>query len=317
LNQRGFAMITVMVAVAMAGALAYYLMQTSDLLGKIDDKEMINFDRSNLETELKLILQSESNCALSFKNDFTKSAIHDPDSQEGLPIEIWMGQNKKIQDGDTYYKLKILSLRLFMDQGEAANFPEGHGTELGHLKVRYNAASTEMNLNIPISVSFRTNSTGLSSVLGCRPAVAADLCQSVGMLYNATTGQCTYEEVCDGQLSMAGEDGEEDWIGERSANCSDNLGSHMRDISLSQMRTNSGIDTNGMKIKCCAPKTDISVRCFNYQEIAQPNDWQGDVQAYCNMRAGGYLQGLLLSQMRISASSTEVNGLVIRCCYPY
>ncbi|HXH74497.1 MAG TPA: hypothetical protein VNJ08_06005 [Bacteriovoracaceae bacterium] len=133
----------------------------------------------------------------------------------------------------------------------------------------------------------------------------------------AQTFKSSCDDVCDDWLPMAGDEDETDWVGERTGNCSDNIGSHLRDINLGQLHTEHEIDTNSMKIRCCFPKTMMSTRCHDYDKVAELGQWSDNVQGYCDMKAGGNLQSLLLSQEQIAGGTAEVNGLMIRCCYPF
>jgi hypothetical protein len=325
-NESGVAMTMVMVLVAMVGGLAVYIFQTSDRLDEIADREMAQFDREVFETELQMILEKGQNCDLTLAGDgselatFSKVDIQDPRKQEGFKVEVWTGsankrEQRKFKDGDRFHKMQIQTIRLFLDK-VAGPSVEGNNTEMGTLKIKYSLRGHGQFMDLPLTVRYSTAQNGTSTFTGCRVAVTPGLCASVGQLFDEKSGQCTFPMVCDPALTLADISEETGWTGDREARCADNIGSHMRDIKFSQ-----GIDefgeTNGMEVVCCYPKTMLSVRCMDIQEVADFSRWEGDREAACSAYPGGYLEGAVLSQGQQASTQSEFNGLMIRCCYPY
>lgn len=321
-NSQGYAVVLALIAVAAVGALAVYIMQTSNVMTGSDDRDMVTFDRENLLTELKMVLATGDNCRLSVTGSFKKSQINMKEKQDGLPVEVWVGDgltkvSGKLKDGDSYYKLKIQSVRLFMDKGAAQDLPQGRSSELGTLRVKYNAgAGGDMFLDLPLRVSVITNMNGQSTILTCQVPVSEDYCDAVGMTYDSGTGGCGYEVTCMEWTELASADDE--WTGEAGDKCWDNYGSHLRELTLTQGRPEQGVnlESNGMLARCCFPRNMMSVQCYDFETAAEPQAWEGNKEAFCNLQADGLLSGVIFSQKQTEVGS-EVNGLMIRCCYPW
>jgi hypothetical protein len=269
-----------------------------------------------------MVLQTEDNCTASLKGTvFRKSKIHRFDSK-GVPVEAWLANGeertiRKFKEGDLYYKLKISGLRLYMNKGEAKDLEPGNSTELGTLRVLYNSGGGDQFMELPLSISVSSEG-GTSTVLGCRVAASKDKCEGVSMTFNENKGTCEHSEVCDEWLDFAElPEGGATWEGERTGFCTDNVGSHVRDIKIAQAEGDIKVENSGMAVKCCFPKTMMSLRCFDFEEVAEYSAWDGDRNGQCDMKFGGQLQGLILSQGQVPPVGGETNGLMIRCCYPY
>lgn len=316
-NERGFAMAVVITTVALAAGLAVYVMQNSDRGGRTNERDMATFDRENLLTEMKMILSDPANCKASLEGSFRKSQIRNPGKDAGHKVELWTAldgarASLKLKEGDTYYKLQVSSLRLFMNKG-AETVPEGTWAEQGLLRVRL-SGSGEHVLDVPLTVNLLTGE-GLSTIIGCRASADPVICDSMGMLYDELKGNCYSEDVCDDVLVLANDGEEDDWMGERKGLCMENVGSHIRDIAISQKERDS-IQSTGNSIRCCYPRNRMSVRCHELEEIAEYGAWEGDLPGECDMKPGGILQMFILGQGEV-APLHETTTLMIRCCYPY
>lgn len=320
-NQKGHALVLALVAVAGIGTLSLLMMRSSDRTKVSDVRDMQTFDRENLLTDLRMILANENNCRFSVSGDFYKSKISDKDKHQGLPVQVWLsdGTNKTrsiLKDGDLYYKLRIQSVRLFMDYGDPTKeMPDGVTSQLGTLRVKYKVEDGgDYVLDLPLRVTARTNASGKSSVLTCQLPVEEKHCEAVNMVYDEASGKCEYLVACMDLNEVA--DKEEEWSGEVSDKCDDNLGSHLRDIILTQAQIGPNLESNGMITKCCFPRTMYAIKCLDFETTAEAAAWIGNRDAFCNLEKEGQLTGVLFSQLQL-ATGTEVNGLMIRCCYPF
>lgn len=187
-NSSGFSLVSVLIAVGLAGGLALVIMQLSGNMTSIESRSMASLDAKELLTEFRLILDDERHCRLSLAGEdpaaspvkFRKNDIDNLESDEGLPVEIWIGNiegtnraRKKFSESDEqfkkYGKLTIESIRLFMNVGTGV-YPDGNGSDLGTIRLKYSYLQNKVPKgyfqDFLVKVSFITNG-GESTIQSC------------------------------------------------------------------------------------------------------------------------------------------------------
>lgn len=188
-NPSGFSLVSVLIATALAGGLALVVMQLSDNMSSIESRSMATLDAKELLTEFRLILDDERHCRLSLAGEnpaaspvkFKKNEIDETDSEDGLPVEIWIGNidgtsraKKKFSESDDLYKkygkIKIESIRLYMNNSPGSSYPPGPGSDLGTLRLKYSFFQNKVEKgylkDFLVRVSF-TTSGAESTIQSC------------------------------------------------------------------------------------------------------------------------------------------------------
>lgn len=192
-NYRGFSLISVLVATALAGALSLVVVQIIKNMNQGQNLAKSSMDELELRTEIRMILANERHCRVSLAGNgpygspstpvtFTKNNIDEDD--EGLNIELWLGN----QSGDTrtrkrfsgtdvpnqkYGKIKIKSMKLIMNNGTGSNYSQSAGhSDIGELHVvtekKISANKTRQILQkFAVIVRMSTNAGGVSTILSC------------------------------------------------------------------------------------------------------------------------------------------------------
>ncbi len=193
-NQNGFSIVQVLVAAGMAGGLAVVMMQMMGNLNKSSKFAESKVDEIELRSMVRLILSNDKFCRISLAGEgplgsptnpvtFQKSAIDGDMPNEGLEFELFYSSpdgesrtQKKLSATDDslnrFGNLSIQSLFLTMNNGVGSNYPASSGeSDIGEIVIegekRIQESRVDFKMSFPISVSFRTNAAGESTILSC------------------------------------------------------------------------------------------------------------------------------------------------------
>lgn len=182
LNNKGFSLVSVMVAAGLLGGLSLAVMELMKNMGNVQTFSQSSMDYLDLSREITFILSSPNDCAASFQGvTFRGSTI------QGTPVDIELWNSD--QDGNRsrmrftgnssdpkskFGKMKIKSISFSMPDYTGGDFSVGSGQSFkGTLEVtgEKKISSNKMRDTRPISrtlrVFFDTDSSGESSVTGC------------------------------------------------------------------------------------------------------------------------------------------------------
>lgn len=218
INNKGFSLVSVMVAAGLLGGLAIGVMQLFENINKGQNFAQSIADELDLRSEVNLILGNEKHCRISLAGEgdkgspttpvtFSKSNIDD--ATEGLDIELFLANQdgnartlKKLSSSDVsknkFGKLEINSVKLIMSNpttpaGEDYLESTGHN-DVGEIVVTFTkklTSSTDRQLKIsfPVNVGMMTNSSRETTILSCSKEVESD------------QGNYTYPQSCSLTLS--------------------------------------------------------------------------------------------------------------------
>ncbi|PIP91780.1 MAG: hypothetical protein COW01_05335 [Bdellovibrionales bacterium CG12_big_fil_rev_8_21_14_0_65_38_15] len=191
-NQRGFSLVSVMVAAGLVGGLALAVMQiTKNSQTGLKFAESIS-DEIDLRENIKAIVSNPSFCRLSIAGNgaegspsspvIFKKNLNDQDN-EGLDIEFFLGNQlgtarttKKYSGSDssanTYNGLTIKSIKLIFDNGTGFNYStSSFHQDIAKIRLvfekKYDKAIREKQMDFQTTVSMQTDVLGNSTLLGC------------------------------------------------------------------------------------------------------------------------------------------------------
>jgi type II secretory pathway pseudopilin PulG len=203
-NQKGFSLVSVMVAVGLLGGVSLAVMQLSQNANQVNNMSQIKTDEIELNQSLRMVLNDPAHCQAGILGEtFEKKLVDNDgiiitsgsdfqDDDEGLDIELWYGKDggtikthKKFNGFDNpsispdpekskFGKLKIMSIKLVMNNGMgscADNYCDGLDSDTGQVVVIYekkinkNTMRTHKKI-IDVNVGFATI-TGVSTILSC------------------------------------------------------------------------------------------------------------------------------------------------------
>ncbi|WPU65192.1 type IV pilus modification PilV family protein [Peredibacter starrii] len=193
LQESGFSIVEVLVTIGLLGAAALGVMQLMKNIGQGQNFAKSSADEIELRTEIRLLLDEERFCRLSFAGNgpfgspatpvtFQKTNIDE--NHEGLDVELWLGNaqgtartNKKFSATDTskntYGKLRITSMKLIMNNGTGTNYPENPFlVDFGELRVTVEKSVSETQkrsvpMKFPIMMGLSTDSSGNTTIISC------------------------------------------------------------------------------------------------------------------------------------------------------
>lgn len=192
MNQRGFSLVSVMVAAGLVGGLALAVMQiTKNSQTGLKFAEGMS-DEIDLKDNVRSILGNPSFCRLSLAGNgpegtpsspvIFKKQLNDQDN-EGLNIEFFLGNQlgtarttKKYSGTDTsankYNGLTIKSLKLIFNNGTGFNyststFHQDTATVRLVFEKKYDQTVREKQMDFQTTVSMQTDVLGNSTILGC------------------------------------------------------------------------------------------------------------------------------------------------------
>jgi hypothetical protein len=203
-NQKGFSLISVMVAVGLLGGVSLAVMQLSQNANQVNNMAQIKTDEIELTQSLRMVLNNPTHCQAGILGETFEKKLVDNDGivitpgsdfqedDEGLDIELWYGKDggtvkthKKFNGFDNpsispdpekskFGKLKIISMKLVMNNGMgscADNYCPGLGFDTGQLVVLYEKKINKDTIRtqkkiIDLNVGFATVG-GISTVLSC------------------------------------------------------------------------------------------------------------------------------------------------------
>ncbi len=189
-QDKGFSLVSVMIALGLAGAVAVLVMKLTTSINKVKVEADSNQDEAMLASTVNLILSNEKHCRLSLLGDGPYGAPDvapvgfekkDIDEQgEGLDVELYFGnqvgdkrQTLKLSSTDTkakkFGRLEIQSIKLLMNNGQGFNYTTSFGhSDVGVLQVNYKKPSgRDIRKDFPLNVSMITNSVGKSFIVSC------------------------------------------------------------------------------------------------------------------------------------------------------
>ena len=193
LHESGFSMVEVLVTIGLLGVVALGVMQLMKNIGQGQNFAKTSADEIELRTEIRLLLDEERFCRLSLAGNgpfgspttpvsFQKMSIDE--DHEGLEVELWLGNaqgttrtNKKFSATDTskntYGKLRITSMKLFMNNGTGTNYPENPFlVDFGELRVTVEKSVSETQkrtvpIKFPIMMGLSTDAGGNTTIISC------------------------------------------------------------------------------------------------------------------------------------------------------
>lgn len=318
-------MVEVMVAAAVLGAVALLGMKLTENMKSVENRGAGVMDAREALSEVRAILDNEKHCKVSFQKadgsplQFRKTEIDEPGKDPGLPVELWFGNadgtartQKKFFDGAELGRTKILSVRLFMNNGKGQEYGDGAKSDLGLVRLSYafsGQGTKTLQRDFLINLDFKTAS-GTSTILSCERSGIKAMCESLNMNYNPETQKCLNPpEECDPWKEV----GEMGFSGWKEGACSRLDGGYVQSMSVSQSRTGN-TDSNGFKIKCCYSRKYEMAYCAPPKEVADTSWWTGNKEGACTDRPRGFLRRVDFYQG--NAGGKDTNGMKITCCYP-
>ncbi|MEX0797964.1 MAG: type II secretion system protein [Bacteriovoracaceae bacterium] len=181
-NQNGVSLVGVMVAMGLVGGLAVTVMQVMSNMNQGLTRTTASEDELNLRTEIRMVLEDRKHCAASLSGySIKKENIEQPVWETGEPVELWYGDKdsnrtqKRFEGTDTYGKLRVGSLELFMNNGTFGNYPNSGGSshsDVGELFVKLtkpvsNTKRRDVTIRFPLRVTMETDASGTSVISSC------------------------------------------------------------------------------------------------------------------------------------------------------
>jgi hypothetical protein len=320
-NSKGFSLVSVMVAASLAGGVALVVMKLSENMKGIENRSAGVLDSREILTEIRSILENEKNCKLSLRKADGQALTFQKSQNEELPIELWIANAegtertlRKFYDGAELGRASVSSIRLLMNNDPLADYPEGVSSDMGVIKVSYTFQGQGQKTLIRdylINVDIKTDSSGISTILGCERSGIKSMCESLNMNYNPETQKCLNPiDVCDDFQILAPQ---VVWLGWKEQSCSRLDGGYVQSLIFGQNRINA-TDTNSMKIKCCYSKKYENSYCAAPIEVAETGWWTGNREGLCTLRPRGFIRKIDFYQGVVQGKDT--NGMKIQCCYP-
>src|SRR5690606_6795322 len=208
MKERGFSLVSVMIAVGLLGGVALGVMKLFDNINKSQSTAQAYADEIELRTALTQILSDERYCRVSLAGNgphgspitpvrFRKSNI-DADT-EGLDVELFLSNQagdtrtqKKYSGTDTSFnkvgKLEIKSMKLIMNNptippGNDYSQSTGH-SDVGEILVSYGkkvgTAERILEMRFPVTLGMSTSASGQTTILSCSRETAASDTDSFG-----------------------------------------------------------------------------------------------------------------------------------------
>lgn len=192
-KNEGFSLAGVIVAAGLLGALAVGVMQVMKNMADGQAFASSSADELELRTEIRLLLEDEKFCRISFAGNgsfgtpsspvvFKKSDIDEND--EGLDVELWLSNQagdqrtkKKFSASDNAFKkfgkIQIDELKLIMNNGTGFNYAQSPGhNDIGELRLTIQKRATTsqsrtIKMNFAVRIGMSTDASGSSTILTC------------------------------------------------------------------------------------------------------------------------------------------------------
>lgn len=214
MKQKGFSLISVMVAVGLLGGVAVGVMKLFDNINKGQSTAQAYADEIEMRTVFTQILSDERYCRVSLAGNGPhgtptspvrfRKADNDSDS-EGLNVELFLSNQagdtrtqKKFSGTDTNFnkvgKLEIKSMKLVMNNpttppGNDYAQSTGH-SDVGEILVSYGkkvgGAERILQMRFPVTVGMSTSASGQTTILSCSRETAAATTDGFGYPQNCS-----------------------------------------------------------------------------------------------------------------------------------
>lgn len=200
-NEEGFSLVNVLIGFALLGGLALGVMQVMKNISNGQNHLNSVSDEMELKTEVRMILDDERYCRISFAGNGSPATPVTPvkfnktsadEESEGLNVELWMSNQagnirtvKKLSATDssknTYGKLNIISMKLLFKNGVGSNYSQSTGhNDIGELRITYQRGKQNKISRFPVRVGLKTDSAGLSTILSCsREGTSGPVCRRI------------------------------------------------------------------------------------------------------------------------------------------
>ncbi len=219
INNKGFSLISVMVAAGLLGGLSLGVMQLIKNMSNTQTFSQSSTDYIDLSQEVSLLVSSPEDCTASFKGvSFKGSNI------QGTPVdvELWSADQDgnrsrlRFSGNSDFGKLQIDAIRLSMPDYTGGDFPQGSGQSfnalleiVGKKQITSNQDRDIKAISKSFKLYFDTDSGGNSTITGCTAAsspssggdVVLDSCSWSGYVNNYD-GPVNY--TCPGDKVISG-----------------------------------------------------------------------------------------------------------------
>lgn len=156
INQKGFSLIQVMIAIGLSGGVALAIMRMVSTMEQAQTSSQSKMDELDLRTEIRMILNNDKHCRVSLAGDGPVGAPTSPvrfyktnidENNEGLDVELFVSNVagdarsvKKLSATDTTAnsigRIKINSIKLLMNNGTGSNYPAStNHNDIGELRI--------------------------------------------------------------------------------------------------------------------------------------------------------------------------------------
>lgn len=198
-NHKGFSLVSVLVTISLLGAVSLGVMHLIKNIQQGQNFAKNVADEMELRTEIRMLLDNEKFCRVSLAGDGPQGTPSNPvqfnkvdidEDSEGMDVELWLSNQKgdarttkKFSTSDSaknkYGQLKILSMKLLMNNESGINYSESSGHEdVGELRIQILKQVSETQtrtipLTFPVVVGMSTDTNGKSTILSCSRVGAA------------------------------------------------------------------------------------------------------------------------------------------------
>lgn len=208
LREKGFSLVSVMIAVGLLGGVAVGVMRLFDNINKSQGMAQNFADEIELRTAITQIISDERYCRVSLAGNGPhgspvspvrfRKRDHDSDT-EGLAVELFLSNQagdtrtqKKFSGTDTNFnkigKIEIQSMKLVMTNPTIPagnNYAQSTGhSDVGEILVSYQkkvgSSMRTLEMRFPVTVGMSTDSSGRSTILSCSRETAVSSDESFG-----------------------------------------------------------------------------------------------------------------------------------------